>query len=354
MFKKLIIVALFLGCISFVISYYLKQPEVVYHKSYSPDGQYSRYAIADNYFSELGPFSKFSDHSGKVVVYDEIEKNVVGSHPIEMISMIDGMDWNETNLTKRGNFSIELPRKINAKLLARNDKSVAVVYDWSLYLQGKKYAVHKKDNRLTVKNEKDKVVLKDIKYIAQINNDSVQVLDKNTKIKYYNSQLKEFDGTQKSEPHILEVCGNVTTYSLKIEENDGYYVVKKAVGFTSSNFENYRVIDSIRKNNIKDIYFLNNKRHLTYDDNFSKYENIIIKYDSYFGILEPNYGIQYFDSLDIASWPIQVMKNNEFGYYNTTPTKYVSLESFEFHLAAFTDAKNRTGYIDRNGNQYYK
>ena len=352
MSKKLKIIVVTLVVVIITTVYFLIQTSGVYYKSYSPDGQYSRYASVNIYFYNA-PFSKFTDQSGKVFVYDEIEKNIVGAAPVEMMSSVEYSEWDETSLSARGGFSIELPRKINTNLIAKFQKSTPVINDWSLFIQGISYQVHKKGNLITVKDKNDKIVLNDIKYISQINNDSIQILNNNTEIMYVNKYLKPFNTTTKTTPDIYGVCGNVSTYSLKIEETDDAFIVKKAVGFTSYTFDNYTTIYTIAKTKVKDISFLNAERELEYNGNFPALEYVIIDFGDSFGIFEEEYGVQYFDHVDSSTSPIKVKRNGLYGYYNTTSIEYLELLPFEFNLAEFKNSNDKKGYVDRIGNEYY-
>ncbi|WP_117884502.1 hypothetical protein [Aureibaculum luteum] len=352
MSKKLKIIVVTLVVVIITTIYFLIQTSGVYYKSYSPDGQYSRYASVNTYFYNA-PFSKFSDQSGKVFVYDEIEKKIVGYAPVEMISSVEYSEWDETSLSSRGGYSIELPRKINTNLVSKYQKSTPVLNQWNLSIQGEYYSIHKSNQRLTVKDKNDKIILKDIKYIAQINNDSVQLLNKKTEMLYVNKHLKPFTEAIITTPPFYGVCGNISTYSLKIVESNNYYILKKAESFTNTNFDSYKTIDSINKIDVKNIYFLNNKRQLEHDGNFPALEYVIIDFGDSFGIFEEKYGIQYFDHVDSTKNPIKVMRDGLYGYYNTTRIKYLELLPFEFNLAEFKNSNDRKGYIDRNGNEYY-
>lgn len=109
---------------------------------------------------------------------------------------------------------------------------------------------------------------------------------------------------------------------------------------------------------MKDIYFFNEKRELIYNSNFLEKELVIVDYGSYFCVLSEQYGVEYFESIDLSKKPIKVMRNNLYGYYGITPTIYLDLEPFEFNLAKFqkigTSGKNRKGYVDIQGNEYYQ
>lgn len=346
-------------CTFIALYWFSNITEGEYYRRHSPDGQYSIYASRDKYFDMKIPFSKFGDAGGKIHLYDELENKVVGSSSIDMISNINELFWNEEELYSKGSMkNIKLPRKINTKIIDESYKSFPVKDSWNLFIQGKHYKVNEiSHRRLAVSDENGKLLLQDIEYISRINN-GFQVLNKNTEIEYYDAELNKLKNAPDTKTKCNEVCGNVTTYGLKIEETEKYYTLKKAVGFTNYDFHNYDAIDSVNKAKVKDIYFLNKKRKLKYDDNFPEKEDVIIDFGTYFGILSNQYGIEYFDSIDLNKTPIKVMRNNLYGYYNITPTIYLELEPFKFNLAKFKkigpSGENRNGYVDREGNTYYK
>ncbi len=352
-FRTKIILGIFIG-LTITLYWISTITEGEYYKSYSPDGQYSIYASRSKYFNLKLPFVKFGDAGGKVHLYDELENRLITSCSVEMISHVDDhFFWSEDELYMKASIYIKLPRKINAKIIREYDRSYPVKNTWNLFLQGKQYTVIKKGNRLTVTNGKGDVILKKIKHISRISN-GFQVLNDTTEIEYYDEELNKLKEAIDIKINSQEVCGNVTTYGLKIEEVEEYFILKKAIGFTSYNFDNYKVIDSLKKENIKDIYFLNKKRTLQYDENSPKKESMIIDFGTYFGILSKKYGIEYFDSVDITQWPIKVKRNKLYGYYDITSIRYLELKPFEFNLAEFKHEEYGEGYVDVNGEEYYK
>ncbi|WP_036153802.1 hypothetical protein [Maribacter forsetii] len=357
-FKHKIIFAIF-TCIVIVSYLFSTITEGEYYRLYSPDGQYSVYASRDKYFNFIAPFEKFSDAGGRIHVYDELENKPIGSSSIDMISNINELFWSEEELYSKGSMnSIQLPRKISSKIINKYDSSLPNKHSWNLFIQGKKYKVYEtSNNRLNVSDENEKILLEDIAYISQITN-GFQVLTKNTEIKYYDPNLNKLKKAPDSKIIHQEECGNVTTYNLKIEEKDKFYIIKKAIGFTNYSSENYIVIDSLNKEKIKDTYFLNKKRELAYDENSQQEEIIFLNFDSYTGVWSEKYGIEYFDSIDLESDPIKVMRDNLMGYYNTTPTTFLKLDPFEFNLAKFekddANGEKKYGYVDRNGRCFYK
>jgi len=343
-----------LTCLGIILYWVSNITEGEYYKQYSPDGQYSMYASKNKYFNINTPFSKFGDEGGKVHLYDELENKLVSSASISMISNVkDHFFWSEDELYSKGKTHIKLPRRINPKTINKHEKSIHINGSRNIFLKGKHYKISKSDNKLIVRDENNAILLKDIKYISRVNN-GFQVLNHDTQIEYYDFELNKLEESENIKNEYLEFCGNITTYGLKIEENEKDYVIKKAIGFTNYDFKHYISIDSVDKTKVKDIYFLNKKRELSYDENSLKKEYIIIDFGTYFGILSNEYGIEYFDSIDIRELPIKVMRNNLYGYYNITSTVYLELAPFEFNLARFKDEKNRKGYIDINGNTYYK
>jgi len=65
-----------------------------YYSVLSPDGQYRVYSSAYNYERYLPiPFIKYGDKSGRVYLYDEVEKELIDSASIEMISLGVDVIW---------------------------------------------------------------------------------------------------------------------------------------------------------------------------------------------------------------------------------------------------------------------
>ncbi|MBL4745669.1 MAG: hypothetical protein JKY08_04815 [Flavobacteriaceae bacterium] len=340
-------------CLIICIYWFSTISEGEYYRRHSPDGQYSIYVSRNKYFNSLISYEKFGDVAGKIHLYDELENKVVACSSIDLISNINELCWNEEELYAESSIRIKLPRKINIKIINQYKKTFPVKYSWKLFLNGKHYTVNKKINRLTVKNEKGKIILENIKFIDYANN-GFQVLNNYTEIEYYNAEMKKIKNAPDTKIKYDDVCGNVTTYGLKIEENREFYFLKKAIGHTNYDFQDYKNIDSITREKVKSIYFLNRKRNLTYNENSQVEEDVIIDFGTHFGILSNKMGVQYFDSIDLSKIPIKVMRNNRYGYYNICPIRYTELSPFEFNLAKFRDENNRKGYVDVNGNEYYK
>ena len=86
-----------------------------YYSVYSPDGQYRVYSSAYNYELYLPiPFRRYGDMSGKVYLYDEVEKKIIDSAPIEMTSLAIDVRWrkNEAHFIGGDFTTFILPREI--------------------------------------------------------------------------------------------------------------------------------------------------------------------------------------------------------------------------------------------------
>ncbi|SIR18366.1 hypothetical protein [Maribacter ulvicola] len=348
-----------LTCTLIALYWFSNQTEGEYYRRHSPDGQYSIYASRNKYFNLDIAFSNFGDKGGKIHLYDELENKIIGTASIAMISNINEWFWSEEELHSKGSIiNIKLPRKISTKTINKYNKSLPVKDSWNLFNQGKQYKVEKISHRkLKVSDENGKILLQDIEHISQINN-GFQVLNKSKEIAYYDLGLNKLQKAPPIQKEFSEICGNVNTYGFRIEENEKYFLIKKAVGFTNYSFNDYKIIDAVSIEKVKDIYFLNKKRELTFDANFLEKEDVVIDFGTYFGILSNQYGIQYFDSIDLSKNPIKVMRNKLYGYYNITQTQYLDLQPFEFNLAKFKkrgpDGEIMVGFVDNKGNKHIK
>ena len=205
-----------------------------------------------------------------------------------------------------------------------------------------------KTDRIYITDNKKKVLLKDLKYFSRISG-GFQVLNEDNEIVYYNLDLQKL--SKEPEPESLFSCGNVSGWKLVIEKNRDYYHVKKKEGFSGNFDDKWQILDSIAGKNVKDIYFLNNTKKLSYDENGLVQETIIIAYEDCFGIRIQG-KTYYFDTIDTSS-AIKVGCNNLFGYFQITEIKYKKLYAFEQDLAAFELENGNKGYVDRYGNEYY-
>ena len=191
--------------------------------------------------------------------------------------------------------------------------------------------------------------INNLKFAKVISGVRFQVLTRDCEIKYYNSLLEEI----KLEP--LIICGFTTDFNPKYEitEKNGYFFIKKDT-MEIIDFEEKIIskkIDSIKKNEIDDIYFSDNRKMINGLSGLSTIP-IIIK-NGRKGILE-NGKIKFYDNIEVIGGLVRLTKNNlKFYYKISKKPKYKELGEFEQNLAFFEKQDNKQGYIDKNGNEYY-
>jgi len=203
-----------------------------------------------------------------------------------------------------------------------------------------------KNKTYFVRNKLNKTLLKNLNYFGRIDG-GFQALTNENEIVFYNLKLKKLN--QAPEPEFLGVCGNVSSWKVKIEEKGDNYIVKKLEGHSGSYGGKWQSIDSIPKLDSKDIYFLNKTKSIEYDGNFYYPETIIIAYGNNF-VIRKNKKTFVFDTVDIPS--LKVKCNGLFGYFERTEIKYTKLDSFQYNLAQFELPDGRKGYINLLGNEF--
>ncbi len=128
--KKLVKIILFLCLIVLIGLTYLffNYTTGEYYRIYSPDKQYSVYASKNFYENFLSAMpGQSGDASGKVFLYDEIEKKVINSGTIPMISLTGDIEWAETEAYFASDFypSATDAWKLPRKLIQRPDTELA-------------------------------------------------------------------------------------------------------------------------------------------------------------------------------------------------------------------------------------
>lgn len=112
--KKYITLRLILG-LGFLVYFFLYTTEDKrYAEVTTPDGQYTIYSCKYKYcrYSRYFPFHESDYDSGKAYLYDEVEKKVIGSGHVDMVSM-DHLAWSEEDIYFKGEGPWwKLPRKM--------------------------------------------------------------------------------------------------------------------------------------------------------------------------------------------------------------------------------------------------
>lgn len=227
---------------------------------------------------------------------------------------------------------------------SQDDKLVLVFHN---------YQVYKDVNKKTFKilDNEDKTILKDLKYVNYAGfSNNLQILDKNNRILYYDKDLKRIETP---EDGINDVCGTVVYFKREIIEDDKNYFIEYTEdrSIYSEGVKKF-IVDTIPKENIKDIYFVNREKTLEYDENFNYPVYLILDFIDTFGIKKGDV-IEYFDSVVLKNdFTLKVHIKDSCGYYGITDIIYKNLGDFEYNLASFTDQNGKTGYVDLLGNEY--
>ena len=219
------------------------------------------------------------------------------------------------------------------------------------------YEVYKQTKTETfyVKNDKDKIIYKDLKFVAIVF-EYLQVLDSKNNLSYIDQ-----DGKKSTKTNIeLGLCGTVANYILEIVEKDDEYIITK-----NENFYDYgdkiapEVIKRINKKGITAIYFGNKEKQISYDENSFVFsytnvypEVVFIEKGIKQGLLIDD-TILYYDRASYQDGIIKIEDNELVGYYNITTVKYKSLEPYVYRLAKFTMANEKSGFVDVDGREYF-
>jgi hypothetical protein len=223
---------------------------------------------------------------------------------------------------------------------------------------GDKYEVliNGKDKTLFITNDKGKVLKEKLKFADHIAGQYLQVLNKKNKIIYYNRALKKI---KKPEGILHMVCGTVDSYIYKILEKDSNYLVQKTKDATWTSGEiTTQIIDTITNKKFDEIYFINRSKILKFDDNYTYPTFLIFEKNSKYVIFDNNKQFIY-DSVELKEYThsnlVLVKKNDLYNFFSISPkVKYKRLDDFIFNLAYFELPNGKCGYIDIDGNEYFK
>ncbi len=234
--------------------------------------------------------------------------------------------------------------------------SYAQTKDSLMYVFGQNLKVYKKTNSniFQIKRNK-KIIYNNLKFI-EILGTSLQVLDKNNTIYYI-----DLNGKKETEPNIdLGVCGLVPYHIYEISKQNGKHILTHNESYNRNDNTNPIAIDSIKANEVDEIYFWNKKKRIEIDGNEFVFSYtkvfpyaLIVKKDNKLGILFKN-KLSFYDEVIYDSGLLKVLINGECGYYGITKVKYKKLGSYNFGLAKFKTIDGKNGYVDRNGNEYYE
>lgn len=214
------------------------------------------------------------------------------------------------------------------------------------------FKVYKNSKNLTFKiTRNDTIIYDNLKFVALAER-SLQVLNENNELLYLNDKLKVVSYPEKFQELY---CGTVDDFWTEIIEKEKKYLIQRTTDpIDSRETIKKEIIDTIYKENIKDIYFLTKEKRISYDENFFFPETLIIETkDNKIGIRSNN-STKYYDEIKLTdTFEIKVRKNNLWGYINTE-IKYKRLNDFVYNLASFELENGKKGFIDNEGNEYLK
>jgi len=225
------------------------------------------------------------------------------------------------------------------------EESIIPFYDIGIYQ-------NEKNNTFYIKDNKGKIKMRKIKFV-NVANECLQILNRKNKIVYLDRKLNKIKYPEQLN---IEVCGTVANYKVEILEQDENFIIKKTDNeiILGGEITSY-TIDTISKKGINNIYFVNKEKIIRYDENFYYPETIIIEQNNKI-IIRDNKSTEFYDEIDLSNpFRLKIKKNGLFGYYGITKeNKYKKLEQYVFNLAHFELENGKCGFIDNNGNEYYK
>lgn len=231
------------------------------------------------------------------------------------------------------------------------EKNENIIYQFSF---GENFEVFKnnKKNTYFITDENNKSLVKKLKFCKNLNGSILQVLDKKNRMIYFNERLEKLE-RPKQVVHL--VCGTVASYKFELKKEGSKYLVKKytdnqMIGMKSTE----EIVMSFPDEDYEKIYFINHKDELNFDDNTTYPYFLIFEKKSKFGIID-NSHIYLYDNIETQNNYLKVQSNGLWSYYNISKkVRYKILDNFIDELAYFELPNGKSGYLDKNGNEYYR
>ena len=179
----------------------------------------------------------------------------------------------------------------------------------------------------------------------------MQALDRKNKIIYFNDKLKKVKNPRVN----IGLCGTVNSYRLKLlKEDDNYFIETITDRSFTGGSNTTEITDTIYNDNFDRIYFVNKKQDINYSDNDLYLDYILFDKLDKHGILSKGKTSIYY-AIIIREPYLKIQKSRLFNYYHISPeVKYKRLDNYIFDLAYFELENGKTGYVDIDGNEYYK
>lgn len=236
---------------------------------------------------------------------------------------------------------------------AQLDENENIIHQFSFGEADFKVFKNIKKNNFFITDENEKILFKKLKYFENLNGTYFQALDKKNRIVYFNSNAEKIE-----RPKLINyvVCGSGPSYNIEILENEETYLVKKYEKIYRLNEE--PIIKSLftftfPKQNYEKIYLINKKKKLEFSD-YDIYPMLVIfEKKSSFGVID-NAETEFYDSIDINGKYLKIKRNGLWNIYNFSPkVKYKILNEFVDNLAHFELPNGKSGYLSKEGDEYY-
>lgn len=210
---------------------------------------------------------------------------------------------------------------------------------------------NKKSNTFFITNAKEKMLVDNLNYCRPLNEDYLQVLNKKNELVYLNRKLKAVKNPMVG----FTVCGTVNNYSLKLLKEGTNYLVKTTINrYFTEGANTTEITASIPDDNYDEVYFVNKKQEIKYDDNYPYPDYLLFKKGEKYGLIYKEV-ISVNDTVTLAGIYVKVMKGGLYGYFHLSAVlKYRRLDDYIFNLAYFELENGKSGFVDVEGNEYYK
>lgn len=210
---------------------------------------------------------------------------------------------------------------------------------------------NKKYNTFFITNAKEKTLVDNLKYCMPLNEDYIQALNKKNELVYLNRKLR----VVKHPKVAFTVCGSVNYYSLKLIKDKTNHLVETTTNRRFTGGANTTEITAaIPDDNYDEVYFVNKKQEIEYDDNYPYPDYVLFKKGEKYGLIYKG-ATSVYDAVTLEGTYVKVMRAGLYNYYHLSPAvKYKRLDYYIFNLAYFELENGKFGYIDVEGNEYYK
>ena len=208
-----------------------------------------------------------------------------------------------------------------------------------------------------------KKVYKNLKFV-KIAWPVIQVIDNKNNSFYLNDRLIK----TKAAPARMGFCGTVPHYSFAINTKGNEFIVTTdETFFDSQNQIPPKVVLSISKQQVDELYFVNLEKKFMFTENYGagalatpNPRLVIFEKDGQFGYYTPDQSGNWvksrlYDKIIVENSLLKLYKNGLVGYQgiNDAP-KYTTLTPFDNYLAQFEMPDGQKGYLDVYGVEYFE